>query len=94
MKWKLYFEVVLRIIILFSLAMLFTFIPDHLRDFFGDRRRISTDIGDWGMDVEWIWGGRHYWYYWMCVLLFILTLINFVGGIIHSINKHYPKLFL
>jgi hypothetical protein len=36
-------------------------------------------FGDWIDDTLWDkhqWGVRHYWYFWMCTLLFILSIIR------------------
>ncbi len=90
MKWQLYLNIVARIIILFTLAMMFTFVPEHLRTFFGDT---YTNNHDGGIDQQWTWGNRHYWYFCMCMFLFIVTCINCVVGICHACIKHYPKTF-
>lgn len=87
MKNQVYFGIAIRIIILFCIGMFATFLPEHLRDFFGDHRLSNSFDG--GTDVTWSWGKRHYWYYWMMVFLFILSLINFVLQIVRLINKHY-----
>lgn len=76
---------------LFTVAMLATFLPEILRDFFGDVKcnpcHQATVI-----DPEYNWGSRHYWYVWMMFFLFILSLINIIVGIISLLQKHYPEL--
>lgn len=91
MKLQLYFKIAGRIILVCIVAMAGTFVPEHLRDFFGDvHRAIPKDSG--AMDELWDWGIRHYWYFWTIVLLFVLTLINLGIGIYNDVTKHYPEL--
>lgn len=89
MKNQVYFGIAIRLIILFVLGMLFTFIPDHLREFFGDTHvpDINTVI-----DKEWKWGARHYWFAWMMFFLFVLSVINFAVSVVNLVLKHYPEL--
>lgn len=87
MKTKVFLAIAIRIIILISIGMMFTFIPDHLRDFFGD---VPSDcVGCIGPDRDWDWGPRHYWYFWGLFLLFDLSCINAVMSVINIINKNY-----
>ncbi len=88
MKNQVYFGIAIRIIVLFSLSMLFTYISEHLRDFFGDIHQ--RDRSGCIADENWIWGSRHYWFFWMMFLLFILSAINFVLATISLVEKHYP----
>jgi hypothetical protein len=67
--------------------MLWTFVPDQLRDFFGDTMCIDHC---YGLDSLWEWGSRHYWYWWMMFLLFILSVFSAIMQIISLIEKHYP----
>lgn len=89
MKTNVYLGIAWRIIALFSVAILGTFIPDSIevREFFGDTYFGSCSRG--GFDPCWKWGVRHYWYFWMMVLLFILSLINVIMGIVNLVNKNY-----
>jgi uncharacterized protein YjeT (DUF2065 family) len=90
MKTNVFLHIAIRIIILCTIGMLMTFIPEHLRDFFGDTIDTSDNpFRDKGT-VYWNWGARHYWYYWMMVFLFILSIINFFMSIVKVINKNYP----
>lgn len=66
----------IRIIALFATAMLVSYSPTLLRDFFGDTINKPDELGyRWHkglMDEEWDWGYRHYLYFWMCVCLFFV----------------------
>lgn len=77
----------LYIVALFSIGIVFTFINDALQNsgFFGDvlfkpyESRWEGWITKCGiMDVKYEWGARHYWYFWMCILLFILSVIRII----------------
>ena len=93
MKHQVYFGIAIRWILLIVVAMMATFIPEHLRDFFGDKLYPSDiSIYDRGaIDIYWSWGARHYWYFWGITILFLFTLINFGISIYNIIVKHYPK---
>lgn len=93
MKYKVYWGLVFRIILIFSIGMLWTFINPHLREFLGDTYCGSgnCDGTSFRFDDQWIWGARHYWYWWMMFLLFILSLTNVVMSSINLVNRHYPK---
>jgi NADH:ubiquinone oxidoreductase subunit 3 (subunit A) len=101
MKYQVYFGIAIRIIILFGVGMLWTFINPELRKFLGDipctiiLTNQDTHIkyyacSNSAFDDAWIWGARHYWYFWMMFLLFILSVINTIFGIATVIRKHYP----
>lgn len=65
------------IILLCSAGMTMTFINDALQStgFFGDVKtdiHLTTQFIDRGYE----WGNRHYWYWWMCVALFLLNIIR------------------
>jgi putative component of toxin-antitoxin plasmid stabilization module len=87
MTYKLYFNIAGRIILLFTCAILFTFIPNELRSFFGDIP--CKENGVFRMDRDYCWGARHYWYYWMMFLLFILSLISLILQIKNLIKKYH-----
>lgn len=95
MKTQVYFGIAIRIIILFTVGAFMTFLPEILRDFFGDTPHVCEKgycPHGFGIDVGFKWGTRHYWYFWMMVLLFLLSLANVIVGIIRLVNKHYPEL--
>jgi hypothetical protein len=107
MKHQVYLGIAARIIALFTIAMLMTYVPDQLRTFFGDipcSSRVHeaydykagkyVDVKDCSADDKhiygnWYWGARHYWYAWMIVLLFILSIVNVVMSIVNLVRKHY-----
>ena len=94
MKTKLYLFIAFRIITLFGLAMASTFLPEHLRDFFGDTKYVPTTFrsGDGTIDIAWSWGARHYWFFFMMALLFLLSLVDSVMSVFGLVYKYYPNL--
>lgn len=90
MKTIVYLHIAIRIIVLVAIGMMLTYIPEHLRTFFGDTTPSKNTLFI-GMDPSWDWGIRHYWYWWGIFLLFILTLINFIWSVANICNKHYPN---
>ena len=91
MNTRLYFFIAFRIIFLFSIAIAATFLPEQLRAFFGDTLygNQSNDL----VDVFYQWGSRHYWFFWMMFLLFTLSLVDAITGIVRNVNKYYPNFF-
>ena len=84
MPYKLYFGIAIRIIILVVIGMIGTYIPDQLRGFFGDVPCTGNCVGP---DKQWIWGARHYWYFWGMFLLFMLSLVSAVIGIFKLVDN-------
>jgi len=91
MKYQVYFGIAIRIVILFGVGMLWTFISPQLREFLGDTYCGQQNCSGSSFDSYWIWGARHYWYFWMMFLLFLLSTVNVVMGIINLFEKHYPS---
>ena len=89
MKTVVYLNIAVRIIILVLIGMALTYIPEHLRTFFGDKA--YNPPLTYGIDPCWNWGTRHYWYEVGVILLFILTLINAIWSVANLITKHYPE---
>lgn len=87
MHTKLYIGIAVRIIAIFAIGMIGTYIPDHLRDFFGDTP--CTNRYCFGHDPDWNWGARHYWYACMMFSLFVLSVINAGMSIKNLISKYY-----
>lgn len=85
MKPKMYFGIAIRIVLLFTIAIFATLIPEQLRDFFGD----TWNKGDKFNNPHWEWGIRHYWFNWMGVLLFLLSILNLVIYIVSTVKKNY-----
>lgn len=87
MKHIVFFGIAVRIVILFLFGMAFSFIPDKLHGFFGDVY-VERDYGVLVVS-EWQWGVRHYWYFWMMFLLFVLSAVNTALSIARIINREY-----
>lgn len=87
MKHNVYFGIALRIIMLFSVGMIMSFITPHLHGPLGDtpQQYCSRDL----FDEEWNWSAAHYWFYWMCFFIFILSIINCIVWIIKIVNDNY-----
>jgi len=69
------------IIVLFSIGFSFTYLNDYLQEsgIFGDKACGDNPFCGGGLaDREHEWGSRHYWYYWTCAALFIISLIRIV----------------
>lgn len=98
MKTNIFLNIALRIILIFGIGILMSFVHEHLRVFLGDTKFVPYNNGYFlkdetgAIDVKWEWGARHYWYFWMCVCLFALSLINAVLSIVKLIEKEYPNL--
>lgn len=91
MKLHVYFAIAIRILLLFTVGCLATFIPEQLRDFFGDTPCVN-EFGCYGIDAEWKWGVRHYWYFWCMFCLFILSAISAFISIRAVLIRNYPTL--
>lgn len=86
MNPKMFLGIAWRIIALFIVVMLTTFLPEHLHAFFGDTPNPGVQGGyDWGV--------RHYWYKMMCGLLFLLSIINLIITICNMSKRYYPTVF-
>ena len=83
MKTKVFLGIGIRIIIVFSVGMFWTYIPEYLFDFFGDKIVVIDGVED----VE--WGVRHCWYNIMMILLFLLSLINAVIQCVKLVERNY-----
>lgn len=83
MKTKVFLGIGIRVIIVFGIGMLWTYIPEYLFDFFGDKVVVKS----WGKDVE--WGARHHWYNTMMILLFLLSLTNAVLQCVKLVRENY-----
>jgi len=89
MKNKVFLGITVRIVILFTVAMLATFIPENLRDFFGDTPALEVQDHTPEPDKYYDWGARHYWYWWMCVILFLLSMLNLFISVFNLVQKNY-----
>lgn len=84
MKHQVYFGIAWRIMALCLLGMIHSYLPDHLREFFGD---VYNERYGW-----WEWGVRHDWYTVMMLMLFILSLVNAIISVRKLVLKHYPDI--
>ena len=79
MKTNVFLGIGLRIIALFTIAMLGTFLPETL----------NRNHPHFFNDHDGYFGARHIWFNIMMTLLFILSAINVIVGIIKVIQKNY-----
>lgn len=101
MKHQVFFGISIRIIFLFTIGFLGTYIPESNRELFGDTYcTIDPETGKldcdnatiFSFDDGWNWGARHYWFWWMCFLLFVLSGANVIWQSIELFKKHHPEL--
>ena len=85
MKTKVFLGIAARIVILFTVAIFYTFIPECLHNFFGDH----WEKGMYGETYE--WGIRHFWFAVGTEFLFILSLINLIMSCSKLVSKEYPE---
>ena len=85
MKFTDWEKISLRVIGLFATAMLASYSPMFLRGFFGDTPNSPDSLGlIWHggfFDEQWSWGFRHYLYFWMCVILFLIQAVKIIKWI-------------
>lgn len=87
MKTKVYLGIVIRIIIVCLVGMFWTFVTPELRDFLGDRPCPKAYCGLYDDGYE--WGVRHYWFFWMMCLIFIVSVFSSLIQIRNLIAKEY-----
>lgn len=91
MKLSFLNQLSLRIILLFTIMMIVSFIPDYLRSFFGDEycsgyvfNKVSNKLeqfihyGSIHSCYEWHWGYRHWLFFLMGFCLFIIQIIDII----------------
>lgn len=78
MKINKWYGLSIRVIALFVTAMIVSFSPTFFRSFFDDYLYTPDDssYSRGFFDKEWHWGYRHYLYFWMCVILFIIQAVR------------------
>lgn len=81
------------VIALCSIGMAMTYVNEALQNsgFFGDVKltvpidtTYSSDLDKWH-----IWGARHYWYFWMCIVLFLLSVVRIIIWAFYYCEKHF-----
>ena len=72
------FYLALQIILLFGLAFVFTWVNEIVAKtgIFGDT--YTGKINDSAIKDGIDWGARHYYYFWCCVILWIVSLIRII----------------
>lgn len=86
MNTKLFLFIALRIFFLTNLLLLIAYLPNQLRDFFGDTK--ASDYAFGFFDNEWNWGFLHYIYFMNTSILFILLFINILSNIEKEVKKY------
>jgi hypothetical protein len=83
MKLNAWNRLSLRVMALFATAMLVSYSPDLFRTWlFEDKLIQPSETGYvWkhsfmGIDEDWDWGYRHYLYFWMCIVLFVIQAVR------------------
>jgi len=66
-----------------------TYIPENCREFFGDTLRETPTFG---MDINYDWGSRHYWFWWGSLILALVSIADAVISIVNMVFKIYPHL--
>lgn len=89
-QFKFFISISLQIVILFVAAMAFTFLSDYMATtgFFGDVP-IPEGKEDGVVDKGFIWGARHYMYWWMAFLLFIAQSVRVIIYIVTKAQKEF-----
>ncbi len=64
-----------RVVSIFAVAMILSFLPNHLREFFGDIKYATPNKFN-AIDTEYEWGVRHILYQIMCIILFAIQCIR------------------
>ena len=88
-------KISLKVILLFTIAILSTFVGDYLHSFLGDWKCLGSgtpndsiynpiykycNYAEWGFhDPTWHWGYRHWLYLVMCITLFIIQIIDIIS---------------
>lgn len=89
MKKEVYFGIAWRIVLMCFVGMFMSYLTPALRDFLGDELYNPEYYHhDW-VDDDYVWGARHYWYWWMMVGLFLLSLVNSIIGVVKLVEEHY-----
>lgn len=83
MKTIVFLGIAFRLIALFFIAILSTYLPEWIN-------KVDPHfLGDYQGTYHYEWGTRHYWLSTLMCSLFLLALANFIIGTIKLINKHY-----
>ena len=81
----------LRVMVLFFLAMIVSFLPDYFRSFFGDLPMDPKAYHFGAMiDDNWDWGYRHYLFFYMCTILFGIQSARIIHWTITNSSQFKP----
>lgn len=77
----------LRVIALFVACMLFRFFTGWIQStgFFGDT---PYQYAHDEVDPNWHWGAGHYFYFWMCIILFAISILRIFIWICYYLEKY------
>jgi hypothetical protein len=77
---KYFTKLSLQVVILFAIAIVYSFLTQYLQSsgFFGDTLLPLDKQGAHEVDSAWDWGTRHYLFFWMSILLFIIQLVRII----------------
>lgn len=91
MSNKAYFNVLIRLIALFIPGFMVSFLIPEIRVILGDTEHICNSIccRHGAIDAGYNWGAQHYWFFWMCASIFILSLINFIIYLVNYVEDTY-----
>lgn len=77
-----------------TIAMVCTLLPELLRPIFADELCTHQHFTNIDLinrvgfvDDRYHWGSRHYWYFWMMILLFCLSLVKAIIDIVMFTDK-------
>lgn len=77
---KFFTKLSLQVVILFGIAIVYSYLTNFLQvsGFFGDTPIPLDKQRETRIDEAWDWGIRHYLFFWMSVLLFIIQFIRVI----------------
>lgn len=80
MKFSFWEQLSIRIIVLFVVAMLVSYVPQLMPGFLGDWQCNDTSfhMGDHYNSPHWHWGWRHWLWMFMCLCLFITQSVRII----------------
>lgn len=75
------YKLALWVIALCLSAMAFTYLTEYMQSsgFFGDRSIYQSNDT---IDMNHKWGTRHYWWQFMCILLFLISILRIIVWVV------------
>lgn len=79
----------IQIVILFAIGIGMTYLNDAIQSsgFFGDVL-LKEPLKFCFLDEYHEWGARHFWYWWMCLILFLLGIARIVLWSVNFWKRH------